>query len=464
MRSAVLVYRVVAKDEMMRICSKTAFLALLLACSGTAQAQVSEIELLRTAVDELRSDYDARIADLERRLAVAEQNAMQASYAVQQAADTQSTSPPSKSSSSAFNPAIGVIFQGQAWNFNKNPDDYVVPGFPFGGEAGPVEEGLGIAETELIFNANVDDKFAAWLTAALALEDGEAVVEVEEAWVEATALPAGLGVKFGRFFSGIGYLNGKHAHSWDFVDQPLPYQVFLGDQYADNGVQIRWLAPTDLYMEFGGEVFQGGRYPAGGNAHSGFGSYSLFANVGGDVGTDSSWLAGISYLDASAIDRPSGDEDEPLIFNGDSRLASAQFVWKWSPNGNWKQKNFVFQSEIFQRREKGDYALTGGVPLPYDADQQGWYAQAVYQPMPRWRFGGRVDGLSADDPGPLFDGTPLARSASDPRRYSIMADWSNSEFSRLRLQFTRDEAGTEDDTQWGVQYIHSIGAHGAHAF
>ncbi len=448
----------------MRICSKVVVLALLVVCSGTAAAQQADIELLRAAVEELRSDYDARIADLERRLAVAEQNAMQATDAVQRAATQPSTPPASRTSSSAFNPAIGVILQGQAWSFSENPDNYAVQGFPFGGEAGPISEGLGIGETELILNANVDDKFAAWLTAALALEDGEAVVEIEEAWVEATALPAGLGARFGRFFSGIGYLNGKHSHTWDFADQPLPYQAFLGDQYLDNGVQIRWLAPTNLYMDFGAEWLQGSRFPAGGNAHSGFGSTSLFANFGGDIGGNSSWLAGVSFLDSNAIDRPSGDEDEPLLFNGDSTLTSAQFVWKWAPNGNWKQRNFVFQSELFWRREDGVYTLPGGVPMRYDVDQQGWYAQAVYQPVPRWRFGGRVDGLSTDDPGPLFDGTAIAAPGSDPMRYSIMADWSNSEFSRVRLQFTQDEAGPTDDTQWGIQYIHSIGAHGAHAF
>jgi len=448
----------------MRISLKVTVLVLFVVSSVAVQAQESEIESLRAAVLELRSDYDARIADLERRLAIAEQNAMQANYAAQQAGDTTPASPSSNAERSAFNPAIGVIFQGQSWNYSEDPDAYVVQGFPFGGEAGPISEGLAIGETELIFNANVDDKFAAWLTAALALEDGETVVEIEEAWVETTALPAGLGAKFGRFFSGVGYLNGKHSHTWDFVDQPLPYQAFLGDQYADNGVQVRWLAPSELYMEFGGEIFQGSRYPAGGNAHSGFGSYSVFANIGGDAGTDSSWLAGISYLDASANDRPSGDEDDPLIFNGDSTLAIAQFVWKWAPDGNWKQKNFVFQSELFWRSEDGDYTLPGSAPLVYDVDQEGWYVQAVYQPVPRWRFGGRVDGLSSDSPGALFDGTLLAAPSEDPRRYSLMADWSNSEFSRLRLQITRDEASPEDDTQWGVQYIHSIGAHGAHSF
>ena len=447
----------------MRISFRVAVTLLVAIFAGAVQAQESEIELLRTAVQELRSDYETRIAELERRLAVAEQNANQANYAVQQAESAQSATS-GRGSLSAFNPAIGIIFQGQAWSFGKNPDDYAIQGFPLGGEAGPINEGLGIGETELILNANVDDKFTAWLTAALALEDGESVVEIEEAWVQATALPAGFGARFGRFFSGIGYLNTRHSHTWDFADQPLPYQAFLGDQYLDDGVQLRWLAPTDLYMEFGGEWFRGSRYPAGGDAKSGFGSHSLFAKFGGDVGSDSSWLAGVSYLDSTAIDRPSGDEDDPLLFTGDSTLASAEFIWKWAPEGNWKQKNLVIQAEYFRRSEDGIYLLPGGAPSQYDVDQTGWYAQAVYQPIPRWRIGGRVDGLSSDSPGLLFDGTALAVPASDPMRYSIMADWSNSEFSRLRLQLTRDEAGTEDDTQWGIQYIHSIGAHGAHAF
>jgi hypothetical protein len=58
----------------------------------------------------------------------------------------------------------------------------------------------------------------------------------------------------------------------------------------------------------------------------------------------------------------------------------------------------------------------------------------------------------------------LAAPASDPKRFSLMADWSNSEFSRLRLQYTKDDAGLVSDYQWGLQYVYSIGAHGAHSF
>jgi len=380
----------------MRIVSIPGALAVLILFSPAASmAQDTDLESMRAAIDELRADYDARIAELERRLAIAEQNASQAVYAAQAVAPE----PEQGGGNEAFNPAIGVVFQGRLW-----------------GTDGPANESEGFAtgETELIMNANVDDKFAAYLTAALAYEDGESELEIEEAWVETTALPAGFGARFGRIASGLGYLNAKHSHQWDFVDLPLPYQAFLDGRYIDNGVQLTWLAPTDVYMELGGEILQGEGDP------SGLAASTLFANVGGDVGSSSSWLAGASYLDRDDM----------------ASLSVAHFIWKWAPHGNWKDRNFVFQTEYF------DYSDTG--------IDGGWYAQAIYQPFERWRFGARADGLQTD--------------VDDPRRYSLMLDWSNSEFSRLRMQFTQDETGATNRNEWGLQYIHSIGAHGAHTF
>ena len=445
-----------------------ALMAVLAVGADNVHADEAEMDALRAELNDLRADYEARITNLEGRLAVAEQNARQANTRVAQLdAPAMPAAPDSRAGgtgNSAFNPAMGVIFQGQAWNYGNDPEDYSIQGFPLGGEAGPVGEGLSLGETEIDISANVDDKFTAWLTVPVVIEDGESAIEIEEAWLETLSLPAGLSARFGRFFSGIGYLNNKHAHAWDFVDQPLPYQAFLGDQYLDDGVQVRWIAPTDQFLEVGAEVLRGSRYPAAGAGNSGFGGRSIFVNTGGDVGTDHSWLAGLSLLDAESIERPSGDEDDPFLFSGDTSTAIAQFVWKWAPQGNWRQRNFVFQSEFMWRNEDGTYTLPGTGPLAYDTDQRGWYAQAVYQPFPRWRFGTRIDALSMDDPGPAFAGTALADEGSDPRRYSLMVDWSNSEFSRLRLQYTRDEAGLSDDNQFGLQYILSIGAHGAHAF
>jgi hypothetical protein len=45
-----------------------------------------------------------------------------------------------------------------------------------------------------------------------------------------------------------------------------------------------------------------------------------------------------------------------------------------------------------------------------------------------------------------------------------MVDFSNSEISRLRLQWNRDRSRPEADTQVFLQYLMSLGAHGAHRF
>jgi len=435
----------------------------LLFCSQVfAQGEQSaELDALREEIRSMRTEYEARIANLEARLDAAE--SQDAAESRDEAA-YRSPETVSVASDSSFNPAIGVIFQGQAWAYDNDPEDYSIPGFPLGGEAGPAAEGLSLAETEITMSANVDDKFTAMLTLPIVIEEGEVVVELEEAWVETLSLPGGLAIRMGRFFSDIGYLNDKHFHSWDFADQPLVYQAFLGSQYIDDGLQFRWLAPTDFYLQFSGEVLRGARYPAGGAANSGVGSTTLGVNTGGDIGFSHSWLVGFSWLRADADGRESGNEDDPLLFTGDTDLFIADFVWKWAPNGNSRQKNFKFQAEYMWRNEKGDYTLPDGTPGPWDYGQSGWYAQAIYQPFPRWRFGARIDHLSADTPGMVWEGTPLYPTGDDPARYSLMVDWSNSEFSRLRFQYNHDRASDFTDNQFGLQYIFSIGAHGAHAF
>ena len=99
--------------------------------------------------------------------------------------------------------------------------------------------------------------------------------------------------KVGRFFSGFGYLNEVHAHAWDFVDQPLVYQAMFGGQLRQEGVQVKWLAPTDLFLEFGAETGNGERLSVARAARgNGLNGATLFAHVGGDVGDYTSWRAG----------------------------------------------------------------------------------------------------------------------------------------------------------------------------
>jgi hypothetical protein len=169
-------------------------------------------------------------------------------------------------------------------------------------------------------------------------------------------------------------------------------------------------------------------------------------------------------LGAESEERESGDEDAPLLFTGDTDLYVADFVWKWAPDGNSRERNFKLQAEYLWRNEDGAYLLAEDLAAPWDENQRGWYVQGIFQPFPRWRFGARIDSLSGGTRDPGFAGSPLFPLGSNPMRYSLMADWSNSEFSRLRLQYNRDEAVELDDDQFGLQYIFSIGAHGAHSF
>jgi hypothetical protein len=98
--------------------------------------------------------------------------------------------------------------------------------------------------------------------------------------------------------------------------------------------------------------------------------------------------------------------------------------------------------------------------------------QGVYQFLPAWRVGYRYDRLdSGTTTLGLIDSRAL--SAADfpilgrynPKRNTVMVDWNPSEFSRIRLQFARDYARMgEPDNQIFLQYIVSLGAHGAHRF
>lgn len=359
-----------------------------------------------------------------------------------------------KISSNEFNPAISLILTGTYSQFSNDPDSYYIPGFALAEETDPGKEGFSLGESELNISANVDDLFYGHITIALTPEQE---VEIEEAYFETLGLGAGFTFKGGRFFSGIGYLNQQHAHSRDFVDQPLVYRAMLGNQLSDDGLQIRWLAPTDTYLEFGIEGLRGEGFPAANAANQGRGTVTAFAHVGDDLGQSHSWQAGLSLVDAEADNRETGVPAE--VFTGDSQIVIADFVWKWAPQGNPKQKNLKLQAEYFSRDEKGLYQGNN-----YAAEQSGYYLQAVYQFMPKWRAGLRYDALNADDPGPAFAGTALDTMGHDPKRWSIMFDWSRSEFSRLRLQYNRDDSSPDQDQQIYLQYVMSLGAHGAHRF
>lgn len=366
--------------------------------------------------------------------------------------------------SNAFNPALSLILDGKYTHYSRDPREYQISGMLLGDEAGPPSRGFSLGETELAASANVDDKFYGQVTLSISDTDQKTDLNVEEAFVQTTTLPQGFTARAGKFFSDIGYQNSKHSHTWDFADQPLVYRALLGEQYGDTGVQLKWVAPTAVFVELGGEAFRGSEFPASGAGHDGVGTYTAFAHLGGDVGDSHSWRAGVSYLDADAVNRESTlPSDDIVAFTGKSRVWIADAIWKWADHGNPKTRNFVVQGEYLHRKESGNLA-EGVASATYDGTQSGFYVQGVYQFMPRWRAGLRYDHLSADNTVGLL---PIATPLTDDRdasRVTAMIDFSNSEFSRLRLQLADDRSRARTDRQLILQYVFSLGAHGAHQF
>lgn len=437
---------------------------------GAFADTASDISALKEEIASMRAAYEARLQQMEARLKAAEAATAQAAPPPAVAVAAPQASPAAAGSgANGFNPAMSLILSGLYTRTSKDPATYAISGFklPQGGEFGPGTQGFSLAESELGFAASIDP----WLRGAanIALHPDDSV-SVEEAFVQTTSLGQGLSIKAGRFFSGIGYLNSQHAHTWDFVDNPLAYQAMLGTQYGDDGVQFSWLAPTDQYIELGLELGRGRSFPGSDTGRNGAGMTALAAHTGGDVGDSHNWRAGVSVLHAKANDQTLETDSAagPGSFTGRTTVWVADAVWKWAPHGNATRTNFKLQGEYLQSRRDGviRYDTGGGSSSGnYRVTQSGWYLQGIYQFMPRWRVGVRTERL---DPGtPDFDlvVAPGGGIGFHPRKNSLMLDFNPSEFSRIRLQFAQDRARQDTtDHQLFLQYQMSLGAHGAHSY
>lgn len=455
----------------------TVFAALLGNPLNALAANDTDLQAIREQIQQLKQSDEQRNMQLEQRLQQAEANSQQAESVAAQAQDAAQQpvrSSAGPSSENSFNPAVSMILSGTYGQLGQVP---AIPatGFAMNANNTGYTRGFSLKESELGIAANIDPQFRGIGTFSL---DPAGGISVENAFVQSSALGNGLNLKMGRFFSGLGYLNEQHAHAWDFVDQPLVYRVLWDNQNGDDGLQLKWLAPTDMFVEVGGEIGRGRGFPGSDRQNkNGAGAGVLFAHFGDDIGIEHSWRAGVSLHETKSVDRPSNAVDllgmpNGLFnsFSGDSRTAGLDFVWKYSPNGNIRERYLKVQSEYFRRKESGllTYDTTGAnLTDNFTVTQSGWYLQSVYQFMPTWRTGLRYDRL---DPGTASVGASIAGNvisnyAFNPSRLTWMADFNPSEFSRIRLQLVHDNSRQGlAENQMFLQYIMSLGAHGAHQY
>lgn len=350
----------------------------------------------------------------------------------------------------ALNPKISATLNLAAAYFSDTPMQL--------GHHDPQRNGFTFQELELAFLANVDPffKFAGYLSAS---EHG---IELEEAYVQTTALPARLQLRAGKFLHRFGRINEQHAHAWDFLDMPLVMGRFFGDEgLTGTGIEVSWLTPLPWYAELIFSAAHGADARSFRGEDSDVDSLRDFVYLGAlknHFAFDASWsLAwGVSAAlgrnnaqwDPEAWDTPIDD----LPSHGLTQIYGTDLYLRFRPVDAPGYRAFSLTFEFMHR-----HRMVGGLPL----NNSGLYAQAVGNLNERWELGARyewVNGSARDDLDPEWT---RAR-----HRTSAQGTFYPSHFSRIRLQ------GNVDQPLWRPKPILSVmlglevsvGAHGAHKF
>lgn len=412
-----------------------------------------------------------------------------------------------------FNPAMSVILDGLYYHDNatgNGAEQLEQHSSVLHGAAHDHDEhahegltsGFNVRETEIVMSGTVDPYFNAFLTAALS-SDG---AELEEAWLQSRNLPAGLQLKGGKFLSGFGYHNEKHVHSWEFADQNLAYLSLLGEHgLSGNGLQLTWLAPTPFFIQLGAELLQGddlekfgatldrdalaeeiaAEFDPNGNGIFSADELNLdeksgphlgiaFARFGPDLGTDHALQLGLSLAHHNET-QSFHEEESGYAFStqGDASLYGIQAIFKRFAHSGYGKGGYSLQAEYLHldSDEKATFHTDPTeVGLAISSRQGAAYIQGDYGLAPRWKVALRT--AAAGISGKLREGNTQTET-NISRQHSIALSWYATEFSRLRLQFSRNDINSEshdgrdqydDFNQVFLQYNISLGAHGAHTF
>ena len=387
----------------------------------SAQPETPEIEALRESFETLRREYESRIAVLEVRLQALEQERAESPQAAAPRASVAPTSPVSGgggSSSNVFNPDVAVIgnFVGASGTSSVDP-----------------QPSLELGEAELSLQAVVDP----YARADFFLTFGPEEVGIEEGYLTFTELPGGFLGKVGKFKAGFGKVNVTHPHTLPWADKPLVFLNLLGgdEGVAQSGLALSHLIPNDaVFVEATAEVS--------------FGASELF---------DSPRRSDLTYAGRLRAYRDLSDSTNleiggsilygtsPLGPGFHSRVIGTDATLRWRPLRRAIYRSFVARTELLWSQR--DLAQQR-------ADSFGFYASADLQLARRWYAGVRYDWSEHAEDATLHD-----------RGGSALLSFRPSEFSQIRGQYRRTEyAEGQTANEFLLQFLFSIGAHGAHAF
>ena len=280
-------------------------------------------------------------------------------------------------------------------------------------------------------------------------------LDVEEAYIDGRALPAGLALRLGIFYLPFGKHQPLHTHQFPFAVAPAAIQMYLGDHpLTEPGAWLAATVPLPWYSDL--KV-----YGVNGNAE-------IFDSASRDLVWGGRWdnLWDVSEnatveLGGSALTGPGG------ISAGESRrlnVFGADLTYKWVSGGRSQGPALTVGGEVLWPR-----------PESSTGNPHGWYALAAYRFHRNWWFGvthGRAE----------TDGQPIGRQVgSFPvlapteltggytgsiQEYKANLIYAPSEFSALRFEvdYYEDQNGDHDDLRFILQWNFTIGSHPAHLY
>lgn len=322
-------------------------------------------------------------------------------------------------------------------------------------------EGFGSSHNELTLSHDLSDTLTARMALVGEWNEQESDLELEEAFLESTALPGGLNLTAGRFLADIGYLNASHTHSDSFSERPLLYRAFLGGHYYDDGIGLSWLAPTDRYWRFSAGAFTGDELGEEASVST-VGTWTLSTEFGDDISDNSSWQMGLSYM-RNKTRTPGEEDDDDHDHEGHSHGAEyqgkhlylADLVWKWAPQGNNRQEQLKLAAE---------YAYVDDLYGAEVGHFDGWYLSAVYQFNEHWSTGIRHGQINIAEEHEHGGDHEWEEGSLDET--SLMLSWQPTHTQRVRLEYRHQDANNLHgaDNAITLHYQIGFGAHAAHGF
>jgi hypothetical protein len=466
------------------------------AAESEVQELKTQLQQLQAAFEKTRHDQEQKIQDLTKRLEAFTATAPAAApakteeqkkleqeiageMAAPPAAPPQATEAPppvasvTRAGTTYMNLSFGTLIDA-GWSSVPDPSAQLQLG-----DHDPIKRGFSLRNAEIAIDGAVDPYFTGAANIVLKLDrNNETTIELEESFLQSTALPANLQLKAGQYFAAFGRQNSQHPHAWSFSDQPLILSRAFGpDGLRGLGGQLSWLAPTPFYTEAFLSVLDGEGSTAFGFRNPGEPDQNGVNRYAGRATLDRT-LRGVGDLlfvprVASSFDL---SDTQTLLLGlsgafgpndtGPHRrtaIYGADLFWKWKPADSARGFPYVtWQTEVLHRRFEAGADPLAPVPLPTETLRDtGFYSQVVWGFVPRWNLGLRVDYVNGNDG--VFD-------ASDPfrgerQRLSPEITFLPSEFSKFRLQYNYDRGdafGSANSIWLRVEF--GLGAHAAHKF